>query len=138
MLSTTLNTNEVKDRTGAEVEFFRLSTVDRKTIFAKIGETPSLPHRITINHGEVGSGMTLRRRSVIRVDKTTVSDVDAKTPVTSSTYIVMDSPVGALTTMNEPANTLAELTSLVATLGTNTFLYDGTGNGAVALLNGSN
>jgi hypothetical protein len=32
---------------------------------------------------------------------------------------------------------IAEMTSFIATLGTNTLLYDGTGNGAAALLAGS-
>jgi hypothetical protein len=138
MLSNTLNTNEVKDSAGAEVEFTRLSIADRKTVFAKIGETPSLPFRLTIQHQETGSGLKLRRRSVVRVDKTTISGVDSITPITNSAYIVLDTPLGASTTSAEAANTLAALVSFVASLGASTtILYDGTGNGAAVLLGGS-
>lgn len=136
MLSNTLNTNEIKNAGGTEVEFSRISTVGRKTEFAQISETPSLPHRLTVSHVESGSGINLRRRSLIRIDKTSISTVDSETPVTTSAYIVLDAPVGALTTTAEMAASIAELTSFVATLGTSTFLYDGTGNGAAALLQG--
>jgi hypothetical protein len=137
MLSNTLNTNEIKNSAGTEVEFSRLSTSDRRTEFAQISENPALPHRLTIAHQESGSGLNKRRRSVVRFDKTTLSSVDTVTPVTSSCYIVLDAPTGALTSMAEPANALAELVSFVASLGASTtILYDGTGNGAVALLNG--
>lgn len=137
MLSDTLNTNEVKDSTGAEVEFERQLTNNRETVFAKVGESPALPHRISVKHVEVGTGLNRRRRSVIRVDKDVVSTVDTSVTVTSSAYIVVDAPVGALTATTEIANPLAELTSLVATLATSTLLYDGTGNGAKALINGT-
>lgn len=136
MLSNTLNTNEIKDAAGAEVEFTRLSTADRKTVYAKIGEVPNLLHRLTIAHQETGSGIKKRRRSVARFDKTVMSGVDATLPITPSAYIVLDLPVGAMSANTEAANVLAELTSFVATLGTSTFLYDGTGTGAAALLAG--
>jgi hypothetical protein len=137
MLSDTLNTNEVKDAAGAEVEFERHSTNERETVFAKVSESPALPHRISVKHTEAGTGLNRRRRSVIRVDKSVVSTVDSTQTVTSSAYTVVDAPVGALTATTEIANTLAELCSLVSTLATNTHLYDGTGNGAKALINGT-
>jgi hypothetical protein len=136
MLSNTLNTNEIKNAAGTEVEFSRLSTVGRKTEYSQISETPSLPHRLSVSHQETGSGINLRRRSLIRIDKTSISGVDTQTPVTTSAYIVLDAPVGGLSTNAEMAAVIAELTSFVATLGTNTFLYDGTGTGAAALLQG--
>lgn len=137
MLSNTLNTNEVKNSAGTEVEFTRLSISDRQTEFAQIAETPSAQHRLKISHQETGLGMKKRRRSLIRVDKTTVSGVDSTTPITTSAYIVLDLPVGASTSTAEAANVLAELVSFVASLGANTtILYDGTGNGASCLLNG--
>jgi len=136
-LPTTLNTNEVKDSSGTEIEFLRLSSVDRKLVFAKSGETPSLPHRLTISHLETGVGLKLRRRSLVRVDKTSLSTVDAVTPVTFSAYIVLDAPVGAVATMAEGAQVLANLASFCSTLGSTTVLYDGTGNGSAALLAGS-
>jgi hypothetical protein len=74
----------------------------------------------------------------VRVDKTVVSTVDDVTPVTISAYIVLDHPVGALEANTEPAHVLANLLSFCASLGaTTTILFDGTGNGATSLLNGS-
>lgn len=137
MLSNTLNTNEIKNSAGTEVEFSRLSTSDRSTVFAQISETPSAPHRLSISHQEIGAGMKKRRRSLVRFDKTVISGVDSITPITVSAYCVLDHPVGASTTNAEAANVLAELMSFVASLGASTtILYDGTGNGAAALLNG--
>jgi len=137
MLSNTLNTNEVKNSAGSEVEFTRLSISDRQTEFAQIAETPSAQHRLKISHQETGMGMKKRRRSLIRVDKTTVSGVDSSTPITTSAYVVLDLPVGASTSTAEAANVIAELLSFCASLGASTtILYDGTGNGASCLLNG--
>jgi len=138
MLSNSLNTNEVKNSGGTEVEFSRLSTSDRQTVFSQVAETPSAPHRLTISHQETGSGMKQRRRSVVRFDKTVISGVDSVTPITVSAYTVLDFPVGASTTAAEAANVIAELISFCASLGADTtILYNGTGNGAAALLNGS-
>lgn len=137
MLSNTLNTNEIKDKAGVEVEFNRLSTTDRSTVFAKIGETPSSPYRMMISHQESGSGLKKRRRSVIRFDKSSISGVDSTTPITTSAYIVLDHPVGASTTSDEAANVIANLLSFCATTGAaTTVLFDCTGNGARELLAG--
>jgi hypothetical protein len=138
MLSNSLVTNEVKNSAGTEQEFSRLSTNDRQTVFAKVGEVPSLPHRLIISHQESGSGIRLVRRSVLRFDKTIISEVDQITPVVISGYTVMVIPVGHLDTLAEPTHVLANNMSFIASLGASTtILYDGTGNGAVALLNGS-
>lgn len=137
MLANTLNTNEIKNAAGAEVEFSRLQTSDRTTTFAQIAETYSLPHRLNISHQESGAGLKKRRRSVVRIDKTVISPVDLVTPVTISAYCVVDIPVGALNTTSEVSNALAELMSFLASTGaTTTILYDCTGNGAVALVSG--
>jgi hypothetical protein len=137
MLSNTLNTNEIKNSAGTEVEFSHLSNSDRQRVFHQISETPSAPHRLVISHQETGSGMTKRRRSVVRFDKTVISSVDSVTPVTVSAYTVLDAPIGALTTSAEMANVIAELMSFLASLGADTtILYNCTGNGANALLNG--
>lgn len=138
MLSNTLVTNEVKNSAGTEVEFSRISSgPGRTTVFRATSETPSLPHRLTISHQETGSGIKLKRRSVVRFDKTVLSPVDDVSPVVVSAYIVADLPIGALETTAEPANVIAELMSFVASLGASTtILYDGTGNGAVTLLAG--
>lgn len=137
MLANTLNTNEIKDSAGAEIEFSRLSQSGRETVFAKIGETPSLPYRLTVKHQESGSGINKRRRSLIRFDKTVMSGVDTTKPVTVSGYVVLDSPIGALTSNADPTNVIANILSLCATTGAaTTVLFDGTGNGAKTLLNG--
>lgn len=137
MLANTLNTNEIKDSTGTEVEFSRLVQSGRETVFAKVSETPSLPYRLTVKHQETGSGIRKRRRSLIRFDKTVMSGVDTTLPVTVSAYMVLDTPVGALTANTDPTNVIANLLSLIATTGAaTTVLFDGTGNGAKALLNG--
>lgn len=138
MLSDTLNTNEVKGSAGTEIEFSRLSTNGRSTEFAQISESPAKPHRLSIKHQEVGAGFNRRRRSVVRVDKTVDSDVDATKTVVVSAYIVLDAPVGALETNAEIANCVAEILSFSATTGAaTTVLFDCTGNGAKALVEGS-
>jgi len=137
MLTNTLNTNEIKDASGTEVEFTRLSIGDRRTEFAKISETPALPNRLTISHLESGAGITKRRRSVIRFDRTTAGEVDTTVNVKSSAYIVLDSPVGNLAATTAEKAVLAQLISFVASLGASTtILYDCTGNGAVCLVDG--
>lgn len=135
MLSNTLVTNEVKNAAGTEVEFSRISTTARSTEFAQVAETPNAPHRLKISHQETGSGATARRRSVIRFDKT-VTGVST-TPRVVSAYAVLDAPVGDLAASTEIKNVIAELMSFIASLGASTtILYDGTGNGAVALIEG--
>lgn len=138
MLSNTLVTNEVKNAAAVKRDFTRLSIADRSTEFALIGEVPSAPHRLSIKHQETGTGLKQRRRSVIRFDKTSVSDVDSVTPVTTSAYIVLDAPIGATTTAAQSSEVLANLMSFLATTGAaTTVLFDCTGNGAASLVNGS-
>jgi hypothetical protein len=137
MLSNTLNTNEIKNAAGTEVEFQRLSSSSRTAEFAQITEAPATPHRLNISHQEVGVGIKKRRRSVVRFDKTVVSTVDSASLVTVSAYTVLDFPVGALLANTEATNVLAELMSFCASLGASTtILYDCTGNGAATLVNG--
>jgi len=137
MLSNTLVTNEVKNSAGTEVEFSRLEQKDRRTEYAQVGEVPSLPYRLSVSHQESGTGLKRRRRSVVRVDKTTMSGVDATLPITTSAYLVLDHPVGASASNAEATNVIANILSFCASLGASTtILYDGTGNGAVALLSG--
>lgn len=138
MLANTLNTNEVKDRAGVEVEFSRISTGEgRKTVFSKIGESPYTPYRMTVSHSEAGSGIDLVRRSVLRFDKTVVSSVDSSKLVVPAAYTVISYPVGALTAATEMENVLANLMSILATTGAGTtVLLDCTGTGASALISG--
>jgi len=137
MLSNTLVTNEIKNAAGTEIEFGRLSTSNRETVFSQVGETPSQPHRLSIKHQESGKDLKLRRRSLVRFDKTVISGVDSITPVTVSAYIVLDCPIGAMSSIAEATNVIAELLSFCATTGAaTTVLFDGTGNGATTLLTG--
>jgi hypothetical protein len=137
MLSNTLNTNEIKNAAGTEVEFTRISSNGRTAEFKQITESPALPNRLNISHQESGSGLNRRRRSVVRFDKTTAGEVDATQNVKSSAYLVLDVPVGNLTATTAMTNVLAQLVSFVASLGASTtILYDCSGNGADALVNG--
>lgn len=137
-LATTLNTNEIKNAAGTEVEFNSLDTgPGRVRRFYQVAESPSKPHRLVISHQESGSDKKRRRRSLVRFDKTVISDVDNVTPVTVSAYAVLDAPVGALVASTELNNVVAELMSFLATTGAaTTVLFDCTGNGASALVSG--
>jgi len=135
MLSNTLVTNEVKNAAAAEVEFSRISSTARSTEFSQVAEVPNLPHRLKISHQEIGSGVSLRRRSVVRFDKT-IAGASA-TPRTVSAYVVLDAPVGDLAADTEIKNVIAELMSFCATTGAaTTVLFDCTGNGAAVLVGG--
>jgi len=136
MLPNTLNTNEVKNSGGTEIEFARESTSDRKLTFVPSTMVPNLPHRLTVSHLETGKGSALRRRSLVRFDKT-VAGVSTS-PVVISAYAVLDVPVGDLAVLTEPTHVMAELMSFLASTGASTtILYDGSGNGADALLKGT-
>lgn len=138
MLPTNLTTNEVKNAAGTEVEFLRISTEGRSVTFAQSGEQPNLPFRLKVQHQEIGSGIKLRRRSNIRIEKTSVSSVDNVTPVQTIFSGTLDTPIGAVTSTAEGKAVLAAAMSFMASLGaTTTILYDCTGNGAAALLDGS-
>lgn len=140
MLPTTLNTNEVKNSAGTEIEFQRIKTEGRLLEFAASNpaETPALTHRIKVSHQETGVGQKLRRRSLVRIDKTVMSGVDATVPITISAYCVLDIPSGLMSAITEATNVMAELNSFLSSLGaTTTILYDGTGSGTAALLAGS-
>lgn len=138
MLNNTLNTNEIKNAAGTEVEFSRLSTSERSTEYAQIGESPALPFRLSIKYTESGVGLKRRRRSVVRFDKTVVSTVDSVTPATDSAYVVADISVGARTTNAVILDVIAALNSFLSTTGAaTTVLFDGSGNGSKVLVEGS-
>lgn len=138
MYPTNLNTNEVKNSSGVEVEFERFSSQGRQLVFSQVGETPARPHRITISHQEIGSGASARRRSVVRVDKTIQSDDPTLINTKISAYAVLDVPIGLINTLSEPKHVVAELVSMLASRGASTtILFDCTGVGAEALVNGS-
>jgi len=139
MLSNTLNTNEIKNSAGTEVEFEHWSGgVDtRQRTFRQITESYPLPNHLNIKHAESGSGIKRVRRSVVRFDKTVMSTVDATLPVVVSIYQVAIIPVGALLASTEVAHVNAQLGSFMYSLGASTtILYDGTGNGSAILIGG--
>lgn len=138
MYPTDLVTNEVKNSAGTEVEFSRLSSSGRQLVFAEKGEAPAAPHRITISHQELGSGQSARRRSVVRVDKKVSSALDTTKMVTVSAYAVVDIPIGELAAYTDAKDVLAELVSMLASKGASTtILFDCSGYGSEALINGS-
>lgn len=137
-LPTNLTTNEVKDASGTEVEFLHFEAVGRSKTYAKSGEAPNLPVRLKVQHQEIGTGFKARRRSNIRVEKTSISGVDDVTPVQTIVSLTLDSPVGAVEDQTEAKAALAYLMSFFASQGgSTTILYDCTGYGAAALAGGS-
>jgi hypothetical protein len=138
-LPTNLTTNEVKDAAGAEIEFNRFdSGQPRKIVFAKVGESPAYEHRLEVAHSEAGTGLKRRRRSRLAVRIAHLSNVDNLTPVFTLGYVILDSPVGAITDLTIPTKCMANIMSFSATTGAaTTVLFDCTGYGASALVNGT-
>jgi len=137
MLPTNLTTNEVKTANGSELEFARQSVSERKLVFSAVIAAPSAPHTITVQHQVVGKGVLARRRSNIRIDRVVNGSISS-TPRTVTASFTIDIPVGDLDTLSIPTDVMAEMISFVASLGASTtILYDGTGNGAASLLNGT-
>lgn len=135
MLPANLTTNEVKNAAGTEEQFLRLRANERTVVFAKDGELPNLPHRLTISHTESGVGVNAVRRSLVRVDKT-IAGVNGE-PVTISKYTVDVIPIGNIANYTEVTNVNANLLGFIATTGAaTTVLFDGTGYGAAAAING--
>lgn len=138
-LPANLTNNEVKDRAAASVSFTRISTgPGREVLFAKASELPARPHRVNVKHAESGTGLTRRRRSVLRVDLTFTGHIDSTKTATASAYIVLDIPLGNMTSTNEAADVLANLNQLLCTQGAAevALRLNGSGYGAAALLNG--
>lgn len=138
MLANSLVTNEIKNASGVEQEFGRISQGDRTTEYALLTEGPATPHRLSIKHTEIGTGVDARRRSVVRFDLKGLGDIDTSKMVQTSAYLVVDIPVGNISAYDSAKTVLANLLSFCASLGaTTTILYDCTGNGAATLINGS-
>jgi hypothetical protein len=74
----------------------------------------------------------------VRFDLVTESDVDEQTPITTSAYLVIDIPTGLSNDYDTAKKALANLLSLCASTGASTtILYDCSGYGASALINGT-
>lgn len=138
MLPNALLTNSVRDAAGTDVPFERRSEGSNETEFRATAETPTKPHRLSIKHQESGKGFNKRRRSVVRFDKTVASDVDDTVLVTTSAYLVVDAPVGALNSYAEIRQAVANLMGFVANDSTNSaILFACTGLGAKAAVEGT-
>lgn len=137
MLSNNLSTNEIKDSAGTEIEFTRLSTDGRTTVFAKFSENPAYPHRMRIAHQEIGTGTTKRRRSLIGFEYSKAGAVDTTTPQKAVCNVTLDIPIGNSTDNTAALMALANMISFLATTGAGTtILLDGTSNGAIVLVGG--
>lgn len=135
MLPLNLTTNEIRDAAAVEIEFSRMSQNDNSVTFVNTAASPAYPHTIKVSHQSLGGEGTRRRRSLIRVDYSHAGLVSGKVYQTLA-YTVLDRSLEV--SNNDAAKmALANLGSLLSTLGTNLHLYDGTGNGAAALLNGT-
>lgn len=137
-LNSTLNTNEIKNAAGTEIEYFlKHNGPGAYKEFAKVGEQFNLPDRLTVKIQESGTGINKRRRTATRFDETVMSGVDTALPVTGSVYLVSDFPIGALTNSNIATSLLAKIMSFLASDGSGTtILYAGTGTGAKVHING--
>lgn len=139
-LPTNLSTNEVKNAAGTEVEFLFREEQGRSKEYAKSAETPYLPERIKVQHRDVGKTGTpaLRRQSNVLMTKTVMSAVDSVTPVVIRLSISLDAPIGALANLTAVTEVVAWMNSFLSTTGAaTTVLFDGTGTGAAALINGT-
>jgi len=135
-LASTLNNNEIKNASGTEVEFSRIAQLDRSVTYSSLTETPAAPHRLKVSHQESGSGLGARRRSLVRIDKTV--NASETEPYIVSAYVVVDIPIGIMSDYVPAKDVLAELMSFCATTGAGTtVLFDCSGNGAAALIQGS-
>jgi len=139
MLPLHLNSNEVKNAVGTEVEFLRFDNGQpRKTIFHKSGEAPNLRHILEVAHIESGAGVRRRRRSKFGF-KVEHLLADGVTPGSTLGYYILDSPVGAIADFTYPTLVCAYSMSFFASLGASTtILYDGSGNGADSVIKGTN
>lgn len=140
MLPQHLNTNEIKDRTGAEKEFLRTSNPQPLggVEFLQSGLAPAYPTILRVKHDVRGTGLARSRRTVQRFDKTFLSSVDSASVGTITFYQVAVIPEGLLTNLNDVTDVQSFLMSFIASRGaTTTILYDGTGCGAEVAINGT-
>lgn len=138
MLPTNLTTNEIRDAASAEVEFLAYSRTNREVIYQVANELPNAPFRLKYSHLESGKGLNKRRRSLLRFDKSFVSEVDTSLIAAGSCYIVLDLPIGHMLDFDEAKSLTAATMSAFAFSGVGTtMLFDSTGYGAAALVNGT-
>lgn len=136
MLSDLLNTNEVKKSDSTEVEYERLETEGRSTTYCKIGESYATRDRFKVQHRESGKGAEVVRNSNITFTEDVIGLSGTVRPCKIS--ITMTIPVGDMSSDAPAKNVLSKGISFVASTGADNLIkYDGTGNGAKCLLNGT-
>jgi hypothetical protein len=137
MIADSLVTNEVKNSAGTEIEFSYLETLAGSgKVWKASSEAPNLKHRFSVRHTLVGTGVSERRRSALQFRKEVagVSLAERAHVVT----VTVDVPIGDIADYTDTKHVMAEAMSFLASLGASTtILYDCTGNGAAALVNGT-
>lgn len=139
MLNNTLNGGEIKNTAGTGETFEEVNRVDGRRIFRNTAYVASQPCEFVIGHQEIGSGIQLRRRSLLRFARTIPGLVDTTVPMTASIQIVLDSPIGNLVSDSLPKEVIAHAMSFLASdgIGGTTIVYACTGKGALTLLQGT-
>jgi hypothetical protein len=138
MLPESLNTNQVKNAAGTEVEFIHKAYANdgSKRIYASTAEVYNLWHRLHVAHQDLGTGVDKRRRSMNQVLLEILGASGVKRKIVGT--LSLDIPVGDLANQDGTKLVMANLLSFNASLGASTtILYDCTGSGAVAILDGS-
>lgn len=134
-LPVVLNTNEVKNAAGTEVEFTRSGGQGMTVEYTQINAPPNRDHLIRLANQVLGTGEEERRRSNLKITKE-VTGVSGKVR-TIIWSLTMDIPIGDIADYTEPKNVMAEGLSFCATTGAaTTVLFDCTGYGADAIVNG--
>jgi hypothetical protein len=138
-LPSNLNTNEVKDRAGTEVEFtFFDDSKPRSREWQRSNQAPYLIESIKVQHRDVGKpGFFLVRQSNLRIVKNVLSLVDNSTIVPIISSHSLQIPIGALTTFDAVKDVVAYHNTLMATINGTTVLFDGTGTAAAAMIAGT-
>lgn len=136
MLPTSLLTNEVKDRSGTEIEFEYRSKEGRTMLYRKKNDNPANGTFLKVSHLENGSGFGRVRRSRVGVDVGFTGK--SGKPCVAQCYKIFVVPEGELEDYNVISDASAMLDSFCATTGAaTTVLFDGSGNGDSAGINGT-
>jgi len=138
MISDNLNTNQVKNAAGTEIEFELKSRSENRAEWKKTSEVPGLPFRLVVQHQNIGSGVNQRRRSNLSILKLNQGGIDALKSVKTVCSFTLDIPVGNMPNQNldDAKEVLAAAISMIASTGADTVVkFDGTGTAASALLN---
>lgn len=136
-LPTNLNTNEIKDASGTEVEFNRRGPIPNGVEFYAASELPNLPHRLSFRHELLGKGLAERRRSNQHLVLSILDDATGLIKGKIVVDVTVDIPVGMISDYDDVKKALAESMSALASDGSSTTIkFDCTGTGASALING--